>query len=93
MGGGISSYERADLNCQNETNNLIGSRVKGKTFKAWVPRPLPIIYSTTGDSFNRYELPYKRVNGATVALNYIGLVSGGALLSPINRTASGGSNH
>lgn len=95
MGGGIlgGGHRRADLHCRNEANSLPGSLVKGKTFKAWVARSLPTDYSSGSQgssSFNRYELPYKLVDGATLATGFRELVSSTTrLLTPLQLGANG----
>ena len=85
---GSSGAERADELCQDEADNQLRTKVKGKKFKAWLSGGLAKGLSASGRTFNRYDLPYVLVDNTLVAENYDDLVSGN-LLHPINMQVSG----
>lgn len=91
--GDLGGPEGADAKCQEQAD-AAGSLVQGKRFMAWIADGLATDFQNNGRVFNRSEMPYVRVDGQMVAVNYNDLVEesfgGGPILqNPINITQKG----
>ena len=86
--GNLDGPTGADDICQDEADNLPGSEVKGKKFKAWISGGLATDFTENGRVFIRSELPYKLVDGTQIAGSYTELIATG-VSTGIEKTAAG----
>lgn len=86
--GNLDGPTGADDKCQAEAD-APGSMVQGKQFMAWVSGDIAGLFTADGRTLNHYDLPYRLVNGQTVANNYADFVDGTALVNDITVTATG----
>jgi len=74
--GNLGGPEGADAKCQAEADNLPGSRVIGKKFKAWISGGLCTDFTSGCRIFIRSELPYRMLDGTLVAASFDALIRG-----------------